>query len=293
MFDFKSTPSRPKNAKRDDAASLANEEASVGALEAKVSGRLAELSRREEETLRKLEGKRQDLMGFAHSRAGGLAAEILGREAIRFSPGGAAVPESARAVAARRAAIEARLAAAEAEQRQAERREEALAAAEMAIVKLEKGLEQVRARATALEEAERAAKPATPVPPPAPVAAAAKPAPKPDDRRRVQRVAMTTDVSLSSESNFYSGFSSDLSDGGLFIATCNVLDCGTEVDLTFTLPTGQAVSAHGLVRWTREYNDATPEVFPGVGIEFVRMSEEHQKAVHAFVAQREPLFWVA
>jgi len=63
------------------------------------------------------------------------------------------------------------------------------------------------------------------------------------------------------------------------------------VDLNFTLPNGMTVAGHGVVRWVREFNDRTPDVFPGIGIEFTDMPEEHRAAIHAFTVQREPLFW--
>jgi uncharacterized protein (TIGR02266 family) len=102
---------------------------------------------------------------------------------------------------------------------------------------------------------------------------------------------MQTEVDLSSDSNFYAGFSTDLSDGGIFVATCQYLPTGTEVDLAFTLPGAQRIQAKGVVRWSREFNDATPEVFPGLGVELMEMSPQSRHAIHAFTSQREPLFW--
>ena len=105
------------------------------------------------------------------------------------------------------------------------------------------------------------------------------------------RIPLQTQVDLSSDSNVFTGFSTNLSEGGLFVATVNVLPVGTPVDLTFTLPGNTRVSVHGEVRWTRELDDRTPETFPGVGVRFVELSPEAAQALRRFVTEREPLFY--
>ena len=98
-------------------------------------------------------------------------------------------------------------------------------------------------------------------------------------------------MDLSSDSNVFTGFSTNLSEGGLFVATVNLLPVGTPVDLTFSLPGNTRISVHGEVRWRRELDDRAPDVFPGVGVRFVELSPEAAQAVHRFVADREPLFY--
>jgi len=155
---------------------------------------------------------------------------------------------------------------------------------------MKRSVDEVRARALQIVEAEKQqagrAQAATVAKPTAAQLAAI-------ERRRHKRVAMQAEVSLSSDSNFYSGFASDLSEGGIFVATCNVLERGTLVDVTFTLPDGKPVTARGVVRWAREFNDATPDVFPGVGVEFTDIAPEQRATIHDFTEQREPLFWAS
>lgn len=126
--------------------------------------------------------------------------------------------------------------------------------------------------------------------PAAPAAAAVRASPGP--RRESPRVAMCTQVDLGSDSNFYGGFSTNLSEGGLFIATVATPPRGTQVELTFTLPGGVPIKAHGVVRWTREVNDAMPEVMPGAGVQFVDLSPEVAASITEFVMKRDPLFYV-
>lgn len=129
-------------------------------------------------------------------------------------------------------------------------------------------------------------------------APASRPAPPPGNpigkialKRVAARVAMQTQVDLSSDSNFFTGFSTNISEGGLFVATVNVLPPGTPVDVTFSLPAGTRLSVKGEVRWTREVNDRTPEVFPGVGVRFTEVDPAVVSQIKSFVQQREPLFF--
>jgi uncharacterized protein (TIGR02266 family) len=120
----------------------------------------------------------------------------------------------------------------------------------------------------------------------------APPPPGKPAQRISPRVAMQAVVDLNSDDNFFNGFSSNISDGGLFVATVDLKPIGTEVDLSFSLPSGERVAAHGVVRWVREIDDKHPESFPGLGIQFTRLTEPAQQAIGHFVESREPMFYV-
>jgi uncharacterized protein (TIGR02266 family) len=102
---------------------------------------------------------------------------------------------------------------------------------------------------------------------------------------------MEATVDMESESNFFTGFSTDISEGGLFVATSDLLPIGSEIDLRFTLPSGQAVDVQGVVRWRRELNDGQPEIFPGMGVQFNALPPNAAGAIQTFVGAREPLFF--
>ena len=101
---------------------------------------------------------------------------------------------------------------------------------------------------------------------------------------------MQAAVDLHSDSNFFTGFSTNISEGGLFIATVQTVELGTEVDLNFSLGE-QKLTVRGVVRWVREVNDNTPDIFPGVGIQFVNLDPATAGAIQQFVAAREPMFF--
>lgn len=109
--------------------------------------------------------------------------------------------------------------------------------------------------------------------------------------RITQRMVMETDVGFQSESHFYTGFTQDISEGGLFLATYDVKDIGTKMAVSFTLPDGHFISCVGVVRWLREYNTMTPDVHPGMGLQFSELNSEDGQAIEGFLAQRPAMFY--
>ncbi|HEY3496418.1 MAG TPA: TIGR02266 family protein, partial [Polyangiaceae bacterium] len=126
----------------------------------------------------------------------------------------------------------------------------------------------------------------------APPAASARPRPTltfegPDQRRALERQVVTVDVGLLSDSNFYTGLSEDVSEGGVFVATEHPLAIGTPVTLFFTFQPGISLEAAGIVRWIREGASGTA---PGMGVAFSELREDVRRAVAAYAASRPPLF---
>ncbi len=114
---------------------------------------------------------------------------------------------------------------------------------------------------------------------------------RPDSRRTSPRASLTAEVDLSSDTNFFNGFSTDIAAGGLFIATLTILPVGTCVSVKFSLPNGTQIRANGEVRWVRVFDERSPQMLPGIGIQFVDLPETEKLAIEAFVAQREPMFF--
>jgi len=114
---------------------------------------------------------------------------------------------------------------------------------------------------------------------------------KPDPRRVHERIRIETDVGIQSDTNFFTGFAEDISRGGIFVATFDVRPIGSKVSLNFSLPGGHLVTATGIIRWIREYNETTPDIHPGVGIQFDGLSEEDSSTINSFFEQRSPIFY--
>ena len=102
---------------------------------------------------------------------------------------------------------------------------------------------------------------------------------------------MQAAVTFESESNFYTGFSTNLSEGGLFLATDNIQPRGTVIDLTVSLPNGLRVAVKGEVRWIREYNENTPDLMPGMGMQFIGLNPAIAQKMQAFLNERDPIFY--
>ena len=108
-------------------------------------------------------------------------------------------------------------------------------------------------------------------------------------RRASPRVSLAAEVDLSSETNFFTGFSTDIATGGLFVATLDLAPIGTLVSVRFTLPGGEEISAQGEVQWLRAIDEA--DRLPGMGIRFVELAPRAKAAIEEFIAGREPMFF--
>ena len=76
--------------------------------------------------------------------------------------------------------------------------------------------------------------------------------------------------------------SRDLSVGGAFLRSDLLFEVGEEVRIDFTLPAGHRVHARGrVVRVSRERDGGQ---VPGMGIEFIALTDADREAVRAFIA---------
>ena len=112
------------------------------------------------------------------------------------------------------------------------------------------------------------------------------------DQRRFERADVKVEVTLESESNFYNGFTENISAGGLFIATYDTRQMGDTVSMEFTIPGRQdPIAVKGEVRWLRELNPMTPDVTPGMGVRFLDLADDVAEAITAFIQHKDPLFY--
>ncbi len=112
--------------------------------------------------------------------------------------------------------------------------------------------------------------------------------------RRVRRHCRTTiaaEVHLESESNLYAGITNNLSQGGVFVATPELMCKGTVLDLEFSIPDGgPPIRTTRIVRWLREDLDNT-EGAPGMGVQFVELAERARRRLERFVELRDTLYY--
>jgi uncharacterized protein (TIGR02266 family) len=112
-----------------------------------------------------------------------------------------------------------------------------------------------------------------------------------EEMRASPRARIDVAVSFESEDNFYQGFSEDIGDGGLFIATYDLKPIGSIIDIELTLPSGHIMRASAEVRWLRDLRDDCEGVSPGMGLAFRELLPEDRRAIGAFVDARAPIFY--
>jgi len=118
--------------------------------------------------------------------------------------------------------------------------------------------------------------------------------PTPDsqpDRRTHERFPVEIEVTLQSEHNFFTGFTENISEGGLFIATHQVAEIGARFEVSFTLEGfSEPIEVQCEVRWIRPYHEDLDGP-PGMGVRFLDLPPETQRAVQSFSASRQTIFY--
>lgn len=109
------------------------------------------------------------------------------------------------------------------------------------------------------------------------------------NRRAHPRFTFRIDVTLERRSTFYGGFSENISLGGLFVATYDLMGIGDQLKLEFTIPfTDTPLLVDGDVRWLRKRNATLPDLVPGMGLQFVDLSPEASIALERFIKVKAP-----
>lgn len=111
------------------------------------------------------------------------------------------------------------------------------------------------------------------------------------ERRTSPRVAMEVTVGFMSDTNFFTGFTEDVSEGGLFVATVMLKPVGTELELRLGLPDDFEFQVRAIVRWLRDPHVDHADCPRGMGLQFIGLSEQARAVIHEFIALRQPIFY--
>jgi uncharacterized protein (TIGR02266 family) len=103
------------------------------------------------------------------------------------------------------------------------------------------------------------------------------------------RQQLEANVGANTESNFFVGFSGEVSEGGVFVATYSSLPLGTPVEILVTLPGGYETTVLGRVFFVRDPMDMDSE--PGIGVRFEGLSQQSRELILRFIRKRPPLFF--
>ncbi|MBX3269286.1 MAG: hypothetical protein KF729_03440 [Sandaracinaceae bacterium] len=108
----------------------------------------------------------------------------------------------------------------------------------------------------------------------------------------VAREPVEANLGATTESNFYVGFSGEISQGGVFISTYSILPKGTPVRALITLPGNLSTEANGRVRFVRDPMDMTSDASePGMGIGFEGLTSDARDLILRFIRKRPPMFY--
>jgi uncharacterized protein (TIGR02266 family) len=109
------------------------------------------------------------------------------------------------------------------------------------------------------------------------------------DSRRQPRHVIEIEIGFASETNFYVGFTENLSVSGVFIATYAAKPIGAKIEVVLTLPGGTSeLRMKGVVRWQRA---ASTDGWPGMGVQFADVPPDAEAQIRKFLSMREPLFY--
>lgn len=103
---------------------------------------------------------------------------------------------------------------------------------------------------------------------------------QPPSSRLAPRFDIEARITVASETNFYTGFTQNISEGGVFVAMSDPPAVGQIVRVHVHLAEGRAVNATGEVRWHRlnEFDEVV-----GAGVQFVALDEESTAALQSML----------
>jgi len=103
------------------------------------------------------------------------------------------------------------------------------------------------------------------------------------ERRRSERTSLVVRVDYSTVDAFFSEFTTDINEGGLFIETDSPAPTGTDVLLKFQLPgADDPIKVQGRVVWT---SSERPSPVPGMGVEFGDLEPGARTRINELVRQ--------
>ena len=109
------------------------------------------------------------------------------------------------------------------------------------------------------------------------------------ERRTSMRMILHAQVNMKSESNFFMGFTENISEGGIFVSTLSPPALGDEVELAVGVEGSEAIPIKGVVRWHRTGEDGNPT---GCGVQFENLDDDSRRTLEMLLVtlEKEPLF---
>lgn len=110
---------------------------------------------------------------------------------------------------------------------------------------------------------------------------------EPTCRRQFKRIELSARVDFATSHNFFAGETANISVGGLFVATPNLLQLRRRVRLKLDLPEEGQLEIEGEIMWRRLVAD--PVGPAGLGIRFLELDPIATAAIERFISVRAPI----
>jgi uncharacterized protein (TIGR02266 family) len=109
------------------------------------------------------------------------------------------------------------------------------------------------------------------------------------ERRVALRMVLHAQVNVKSESNFFMGFTENISEGGIFVSTLSPPELGETVELAVAVEGSEPINIKGTVRWHRTGEDGNPS---GCGVQFDQIGDDARRTIEMLLVtlEKEPLF---
>jgi uncharacterized protein (TIGR02266 family) len=113
------------------------------------------------------------------------------------------------------------------------------------------------------------------------------------DLRSSDRHAFDVQVGVNTGHRLFVGLTSNISGGGLFIATREELKRGEHIEVRFSIPGSNHVfEKRAEVCWTRPIADSEESgTQPGAGVKLIGLSDDEQQILNRFLEAHDPLFF--
>ncbi|MBN2803641.1 MAG: hypothetical protein JXR91_11140 [Deltaproteobacteria bacterium] len=110
--------------------------------------------------------------------------------------------------------------------------------------------------------------------------------------KETSSIEINTELNMESDHNFFNGFSEDIIDGGIFIATFDPKPVGEKVVVRFKLPQNYPVVAKGVVQFVQLENPVEGvDTRTGMGVRFTHLMDSDKSAIQKYQKSRNPIFY--
>lgn len=112
-----------------------------------------------------------------------------------------------------------------------------------------------------------------------------------ENQRTAKRIDVELEVTLTGPHTFFGGFTMDISEGGIFVATHQIFPIGTKFRITVFIGK-ERLEIDSLVVWVRGEDSAMISgEEPGMGLRFIELDEKSLLVITDFIKKREPIFY--